>query len=62
MLARRCRALSSAAAVREPDNRDTVDFRGVTSDAFPAKAGPTMRTRFYSGTGFNRSHGAYAFL
>ena len=62
MLARRRRALSSAAAVREQGNWDAVDFRGVTSNAFPAKAGPTMRTRLYGGAGFSRSHNEYAFL
>ena len=30
------------------------DLRGVTSDAFPAKAGLTKCTRSVSGTGFSR--------
>jgi len=29
-------------------------FCGVTSDAFPAKAGPTKCTQSVSGTGFSR--------
>jgi hypothetical protein len=31
-----------------------VDTRGVTADAFPAKAGPTEGTAYPCGTGFSR--------
>ena len=37
-------------------------FCAVTSDAFPAKAGPALETRCVSGTGFSREEAGVSTL